>query len=392
MDQTTINRAPKIEAVTSADEMLDFQQLVRMVPIADSLARYVVGLVRATRPEDGGAPDFVKKYVNYGGSIRAAQFIVLAAKARALSRKRYHVAYDDITAVIVPVLRHRILLNFHAESDSHRQRRDSQSPGGPRCAAQGDLVQRFLEPAVLAGISSLDLVAKTVVDGFVAGLHRSPDFGFSQEFAEYRAYAPGDDLRHVDWNLFARTERCYLKRYRGETNSQLTMLLDASNSMEYTSGPPKKMDYARFIAASLFYLAIHNQRDAAGVIVFDEKVRDVVRPSTRPGQLARLFAALERAEPHARTDFAKPLHHFQELLHRRGIAIVISDFYEDPETIVRTVEPLRFRGNEVVLFHILDPEEIRPSPEELRDPCRPRDGAENRSGSRIRQDVVPRQD
>jgi uncharacterized protein (DUF58 family) len=221
-------------------------------------------------------------------------------------------------------------------------------------------LQRFLEPAVLAGISSLDLVAKTVVDGFVAGLHRSPDFGFSQEFAEYRAYTPGDDLRHVDWNLFARTERCYLKRYRGETNSQLTILLDASNSMEYTSGPPKKMDYARFIAASLFYLAIHNQRDAAGLIVFDEKVRDVIRPSTRPGQLPRLFAGLERAEPHARTDFARPLHHFQELVHRRGIAIVISDFYEDPETIVRTIEALRFRGNEVVLFHILDPDEIRP--------------------------------
>ena len=221
-------------------------------------------------------------------------------------------------------------------------------------------MQRFLEPSVLAGISSLDLVAKTVVDGFVAGLHRSPDFGFSQEFAEYRAYTPGDDLRHVDWNLFARTERCYLKRYRGETNSQLTVLLDASNSMEYTSGPPKKMDYARFVAASLFYLAIHNQRDAAGVIVFDEKVRDVVRPSTRPGQLARLFAALERAEAHARTDFAQPLRHFQELLHRRGIAIVISDFYQDPETIVRDIEPLRFRGNEVVLFHVLDPQEIRP--------------------------------
>jgi MoxR-like ATPase len=118
VDQTTINRSVKIEAVTSADELLDFQRLVRMVPIADSLARYVVGLVRATRPEDPGAPDFVKKYVNYGGSIRAAQFIVLAAKARALSRKRYHVAYDDITSVIVPVLRHRILLNFHAESDS----------------------------------------------------------------------------------------------------------------------------------------------------------------------------------------------------------------------------------------------------------------------------------
>ena len=222
-------------------------------------------------------------------------------------------------------------------------------------------MQRFLDPSVLAGISSLDLIAKTVVDGFVAGLHRSPDFGFSQEFAEYRAYTPGDDLRHVDWNLFARTERCYLKRYRGETNSQLTVLLDASKSMEFTSGPPLKIDYARFIAASLFYLAIHNQRDAAGLIVFDEQVRDVIRPSTRPGQLARLFAGLERAEAHARTDFTKPLHHFQELLHRRGIAVVISDFYEYPETIVRAVAPLRYRGNEVVLFHILDPEEIRPA-------------------------------
>jgi uncharacterized protein (DUF58 family) len=221
-------------------------------------------------------------------------------------------------------------------------------------------MQRFLDPEVLAGISSLDLLAKTVVDGFVAGLHRSPDFGFSQEFAEYRAYTPGDDLRHVDWNLFARTERCYLKRYRGETNSQLTILLDASNSMQYTSGPPMKMDYARFIAAALLYLAIRNQRDAAGLIVFDDEVRDYIRPSTRPGQLARLFAGLEQAIPRARTNFAEPFRHFQNSLHRRGIAIVISDFYENPETIVNAVAPLRFHGNEVILFHILDPQEINP--------------------------------
>jgi uncharacterized protein (DUF58 family) len=227
-------------------------------------------------------------------------------------------------------------------------------------------MQRFLDPAILAGISSLDLLAKTVVDGFVAGLHRSPDFGFSQEFAEYRAYTPGDDLRHVDWNLFARTERCYLKRYRGETNSQLVILLDASNSMLYTSSAIKKMDYARFIAASLFYLAIHNQRDAAGLIVFDDEVREYVKPSTRQGQLARLFAALEQAEPRARTDFGKPLQHFQQLLHRRGIVIVISDFFEDPAAIIRAIEPLRFHGNDVVLFHILDPQEIRPV---LKDPA-----------------------
>lgn len=221
-------------------------------------------------------------------------------------------------------------------------------------------MQRFLDPAVLARISDLDLVARTVVDGFVAGLHRSPDFGFSQEFAEYRAYTPGDDLRHVDWNVFARTERAYLKRYRGETNSLLTVLLDASNSMNYTSHSVSKMDYARFIAASLFYLAIQNQRDAAGLIVFDDEVRNYIRPSTRQGQLARLMSGLELAEPHARTDFRKPLDHFQEFLRRRGLVLMLSDFFEPPERIVRTIEPLRFHGNEVVLFHVLDPREIRP--------------------------------
>lgn len=220
-------------------------------------------------------------------------------------------------------------------------------------------MQRFLQPAVLSAISSLDLLAKTVVDGFVAGLHRSPDFGFSQEFAEYRAYAPGDDLRHVDWNLFGRTDRTYIKRYRGETNSQLTVLLDASNSMQLASADLSKMDYARYLAASLFYMAIKKQRDAAGLIVFDDEVREYVRPSARSGQMARLLGGLEHAEPRARTDFGKPLHHFQQLLHRRGIAVVISDFYEEPELIVKTIEPLRFHGNEVVLFHVLDPQELR---------------------------------
>ncbi|SFS06995.1 Protein of unknown function DUF58 [Granulicella pectinivorans] len=221
-------------------------------------------------------------------------------------------------------------------------------------------MQRFLDPAVLARINGLDLIAKTVVDGFVAGLHRSPDFGFSQEFAEYRPYTPGDDLRHVDWNLYARTDRTYLKRYRGETNSQLTVLLDASNSMQFASHAVSKMDYARYVAASLFYLAIHNQRDPAGLIVFDDEVRNSIRPSTRTGQLPRLLAGLEAAEPHARTDFAKPLQHLQEMLRRRGVVIVISDFYEEPETVIRTIEPLRFHGSEVVLFHLLDPGEIKP--------------------------------
>jgi uncharacterized protein (DUF58 family) len=226
------------------------------------------------------------------------------------------------------------------------------------------VLQRFLDPATLASISGLDLVAKTVVDGFVAGLHRSPDFGFSQEFAEYRAYTPGDDLRHVDWNVFARTERCYLKRYRGETNSQLLVLLDTSASMGYGSQEVHKLDYARFLAASLCYLA-SEQRDASGLIVFDEDVKNYIPPSTRQGQLFRLLHAIENAQVGTHTDFTKPFVHFQQFLHRRGIVVVLSDFYEQPDVIVKTVEPLRFKGNEVILFHMLDPRELDP---QFRDP------------------------
>ena len=221
------------------------------------------------------------------------------------------------------------------------------------------MLQRFLDPSTLASISGLDLVAKTVVDGFVAGLHRSPDFGFSQEFAEYRAYSQGDDLRHVDWNVFARTEKTFLKRYRGETNTQLLVLLDTSASMAYGSGAVTKLDYARFVAASLCYMA-NVQRDAAGLIVFDEDVSNYVAPSTRQGQLFRLLHAIEKAEAGTRTDFAKPFAHFQNFLHRRGIVAVLSDFYEQPDIIVKTIEPLRYRGNDVILFHLLDPQEIKP--------------------------------
>ena len=221
------------------------------------------------------------------------------------------------------------------------------------------MLQRFLDPATLSSISGLDLIAKTVVDGFVAGLHRSPDFGFSQEFAEYRAYSEGDDLRHVDWNVFARTDKCFLKRYRGETNSQLLILLDTSASMSYGSQPVHKLDYARFVAASLCYMA-NLQRDAAGLIIFDDDVKNYVAPSTRQGQLFRLLHAIEKAEPGTHTDFTKPFVHFQNFLHRRGIVVVISDFYEQPSTIVKTVEPLRYHGNEVILFHVLDPQELKP--------------------------------
>lgn len=221
------------------------------------------------------------------------------------------------------------------------------------------MLQRYLDPAVLSSISGLELIAKTVVDGFVAGLHRSPHFGFSQEFAEYRAYSEGDDLRHVDWNVFARTERAYLKRYRGETNTQLTMLLDVSASMGFNSRQVSKLDFTRYLAASIAYLS-NQQRDAAGVIIFDDEVRQYVPPSSRQGQFMRILHAIENAQPGLRTDYEKPFVHFQNFIRRRGILAIMSDFYADAETVIKTMEPLRRHGNEVILFHILDPQEIRP--------------------------------
>lgn len=222
-----------------------------------------------------------------------------------------------------------------------------------------ETINRFVDPAVLAQVSSLDLVARTVVDGFIAGLHRSPDFGFSQEFAEYRAYTPGDDLRHVDWNVYARTEKAYLKRFRGETNTTLNVLLDASASMSFGSGPLTKFDYAKYLASALVYLA-NLQRDSTGLIVFADDVLNFVQPSSRQGQLMRLWHAIDGAAPGKRTDYARPFFELQQFLKRRGMTVLLSDFFEQPDKIIDTVSPLRYRGNEVVLFHLLDRQELEP--------------------------------
>lgn len=221
------------------------------------------------------------------------------------------------------------------------------------------IANRFLNPAVLGEIANLDLVAKTVVEGFISGLHRSPDFGFSQEFAEYRAYTPGDDLRHVDWNVYARTGKAYLKRYRGETNTTLMVLLDASASMGFSSIAVSKFEFAKYLASALVYLA-HLQRDSAGLIVFHDDIANFVRPSARQGQLMRLLHGIDDAQIGTRTDYRRPFFELQQFLKRRGITVLISDFFEDPDRIIETVRPLRFRGNELVLFHVLDPRELEP--------------------------------
>jgi len=228
--------------------------------------------------------------------------------------------------------------------------------------------QRFLDPRVLARLSNLQLVAKTVVEGFLIGLHRSPYYGVSIDFAEYRPYAPGDDPRQIDWNVFARTDRYYLKKYHGDTNAEVYIIMDASASMGYKSGNREqgignrrnaltKFEYGCFLAASLAYFAIH-QRDAVGMLLFDTDIQDRIRARTRRGQLPYLLHMLDRAKPGKGTDFAGPLRKAMQFLHRRGIVVLISDFYEAPEVVMRAVRGLQFGGNDLILFHILDPGEL----------------------------------
>ena len=222
-------------------------------------------------------------------------------------------------------------------------------------------VQNLLDPQVLVRLSSIELVARTVVDGFLTGLHRSPFFGFSLDFAEYRPYVQGDDPRFVDWNVFSRTERTYIKRYLGETNTHLVILLDSSASMGYKSGKGvSKLEYAKMLAASLAYLTT-KQHDATGLIVFDEQVRDYRHPSIRPGHFHSILHTLERAQPSTGTNMALPFEHFRQYVSKRGLVVVISDFYYDPEEVIKGVRPLAFQGQDMAFFQILDPTEINPT-------------------------------
>ncbi len=221
------------------------------------------------------------------------------------------------------------------------------------------MARHLLNPEVLSSLSNLELVARAAVEGFLTGLHRSPAFGFSQEFAEYRPYTEGDDPRFVDWNVFARTERTYIKRFLGETNTHLVILLDVSASMGYGSGTVSKLQYAKILAATLAFLAAR-QHDAVGLIVFDQQVHQYLPPSSRPGRLSSVLHCIDRVEIGTTTDFAAPFDRFRQHVERRGLVAVISDFYCEPETMVENVRPLAYKGQDVILFQLLDPQELEP--------------------------------
>jgi uncharacterized protein (DUF58 family) len=212
---------------------------------------------------------------------------------------------------------------------------------------------RFIDPKVLIKIQNLELVARTVVEGFVQGLHRSPYMGFSVDFAAYRPYMPGDEIRRIDWNVFARSDRLYIKLFEGETNTRVLVMLDISGSMNYASGEIKKIDYARILAASLSYFA-HHQRDGVGLLTFDTEIRSHIPSSRRRGQLLTILSEIDRIQPTQQTEFRKPLRFLAEYLTRRGVIVLISDLYDEPDNIIAGLKALKAKGNDIIVFHIMD--------------------------------------
>jgi uncharacterized protein (DUF58 family) len=225
----------------------------------------------------------------------------------------------------------------------------------PISGRQGE--RRFLDPAVLARLGTLELRARTVVEGALAGLHRSPLHGFSIDFAEYRQYLPGDDLSTIDWKVYARSDRYYVKKYEDETNLACHVLLDVSASMAYGSRGVTKLEYGSMVAASLAYLLV-GQRDAVGLTAFDHTIVQMLPPSARPGHLQAVLAALDALPPGTRTDVAMPLRLLAEGMRKRGMIVLISDLLDDPQRVIDGLRPFRFRGTDVVVFHVLDPDEL----------------------------------
>jgi uncharacterized protein (DUF58 family) len=217
---------------------------------------------------------------------------------------------------------------------------------------------RFIDPQTLTRIANLELLARTVVEGFIAGLHRSPHLGFSVNFAEYRAYRPGDDIRKIDWKVFARLDRFFVKEYEGETNTSIHLVLDCSRSMAYQSQGIRKLEYAQYLSACLAYFAF-KQRDSVGFVTYDERVVDFVPARGSIGHLNLVLHAIERAEAGEKTNFINPLVSVAERLRRRGIVIVVSDLYDEPKDVMTGLRHLAYRGNDVIVFQVLDPEELR---------------------------------
>ncbi len=217
---------------------------------------------------------------------------------------------------------------------------------------------KYLDPKVINKISKLEIKARLIVEGFISGQHKSPYHGFSVEFAEHREYVPGDDIRHVDWKVFGKSDRYYIKQYEEETNFRAHLLLDTSESMSYASGPVSKFDYGCYVAASLAHLIIQ-QQDSVGLTTFDEKIQKFLPVSSNPAHLKLILSELSSSRPAGKkTRFGPILHELAERITRKGLVMVISDLFDDPQEILLGLQHLRHKKHEVILFHVLDEHEI----------------------------------
>ena len=210
---------------------------------------------------------------------------------------------------------------------------------------------------MVAMLDSISMRAKMVVEGYIIGQHRSPYHGFSVEFAEHRSYESGDEVRHIDWKLYGKTNRLYVKRYEEETNLRAHLILDTSKSMAYTSGEISKLQYGSYLLAALSYLMI-SQQDAAGVVLFDESIRSFVPPKSTPSHLNTLLNVLDVKSPGNDTKIEPVLHEMAERIKKRGLVIIISDLFGDPKNIMNGLKHFRHSKQEVILFHILDRNEL----------------------------------
>ncbi len=217
--------------------------------------------------------------------------------------------------------------------------------------------RRYLDPQVLGKITRLDLKARHLVEGFVAGMHKSPYHGFSVEFAEHREYSPGDDLKHLDWKVFGRTDRLYVKEYELETNLRSHILLDTSESMDYRSGERSKLEQACLIAASMAYLILR-QQDSVGIVCFDKEVRQLLPPSSSMGHMGSVLGILAHSSAGNKTDIGAVFNALAERLRNRSLVIVISDLFDKPASILKALQHFRHKRHDVIVFHVLDEYEL----------------------------------
>ena len=217
--------------------------------------------------------------------------------------------------------------------------------------------RKYLDPLIVAKIDNMALRARLVVEGYLIGQHKSPYHGFSVEFAEHRAYGPGDEIRHIDWKLYGKTDRYYVKRYEEETNLRSYILLDTSQSMTYGSGAITKLEYGSYLSAALTHLML-NQRDAMGLVLFDEKIRKFIPPRAAPSHANIIMGALDKIQSANDTQIRPTLDYMAERIKKRGLVILISDLLDDPAQVLMGLNHFRHNKQEMIVFHLLDRQEL----------------------------------